>query len=82
VLAAYDVEQRFFRFLLQQFGRKEEYVVPLSKKDFAAAIGTIPETLSRLLLRLKKEGKAVWEKNVIRLRKGFWERASEYKEGT
>jgi CRP-like cAMP-binding protein len=39
----------------------------LSKKDFAAAIGTTPETLSRLILRLKKEGRIEWEGKTIRV---------------
>jgi CRP/FNR family transcriptional regulator len=56
-LTTYDVEERFFRFLAQQFGRQEQITMTLSKKDTAAAIGATPETYSRLLLRLKSEGK-------------------------
>ncbi len=54
-LTAHDVEERFFLFLMEQYGRKPEYTITLSKKDIAAAIGTNPETLSRLLLRLKTD---------------------------
>jgi CRP/FNR family transcriptional regulator len=71
-LAAHDVEERFFRFLAEQYGKKEEYTVTLSKKDVAAAVGTIPETLSRLILRLKKEGVLTWTGSSLRLQKGFW----------
>lgn len=71
-LSTADVEERFFQFLQDHYGTKEEYSVPFTKKDVAASIGILPETLSRLLLRLKNEGKLVWEGEQIRLQKGFW----------
>ena len=55
-LTVFDVEDRFFRFLEDQYGQRETYALNLSWKDVAAAIGTTPETLSRLLLRLKQDG--------------------------
>ncbi len=64
-LTAYDVEERFWRFLQDQFGNRDAFSVDLSKKDIAAAIGTTPETLSRLIDRLKKEGKMTWEERKI-----------------
>lgn len=73
-LTGHDVEERFFFFLAQQFGRRREYDISLSKKDMAAAIGTIPETFSRLLLRLKEEGKIRWEGKALTLAEGFWKR--------
>jgi CRP/FNR family transcriptional regulator, dissimilatory nitrate respiration regulator len=60
-LAAYDVEGRFFEFIRQQYGEQGPCTVALSKKDLAAAIGTTPETFSRLLLRLRKEGRIRWK---------------------
>jgi CRP/FNR family transcriptional regulator len=71
-LTGHDVEQRFMLFLQEQFGRRQDYRISLSKKDIAAAIGTIPETFSRLLLRLKEEGKIRWEGEELRLAEGFW----------
>lgn len=71
-LAAYDVEARFFQFLDERFGRKEQYTITLSKKDIAAAIGTIPETLSRLLLRLRKRRLIDWQDKQLKLKPGFW----------
>ncbi len=65
-LTSYDVEARLFRFFKEQTGNKEEMKIDLSKKDVAAAIGTTPETLSRLLSRLKNEKKLIWEGNRIR----------------
>jgi CRP-like cAMP-binding protein len=73
-LTSHDVEERFFYFLEEQYGRREEYRVSLSKKDIAAAIGTIPETFSRLLLRLKQEGTISWEGERLSLIEGFWSR--------
>jgi CRP-like cAMP-binding protein len=72
VLALHDVEDRFFFFLEEQYGCKEHYTVKLSKKDIAAAIGTNPETLSRLLHRLKQEGVLSWTDKKLSLRSGFW----------
>jgi CRP/FNR family transcriptional regulator len=73
-LSTRDVEERFFDFLEEQFGRLERYRIFLSKKDVAAAIGTIPETFSRLLLRLKQQGIAAWEGKTLTLDAGFWQR--------
>ncbi len=72
-LAAYDVEERFFRFLADHYGRKQAYEITLSKKDFASAIGTIPETFSRLLQRLARRRIIQWEGNRLTLSEGFWE---------
>jgi len=68
-LTVYDVEERFRRFLRDQFGNRDVFLVDLSKKDIAAAIGTTPETLSRLIDRMKKEGKMTWEGRTITVRK-------------
>ncbi len=68
-----DAEERLWCFLEEQFGRVNRVVSPLSKKAVAAAIGATPETLSRLLLRLKKEGKLRWERRVIEISPAVWE---------
>ncbi|MCK4549637.1 MAG: Crp/Fnr family transcriptional regulator, partial [Candidatus Krumholzibacteria bacterium] len=72
-LTAYDVEQRFFRFLYEQCGAVDKCTIEIPKKEIAAAIGTIPETLSRLILRLRDRGDIVWKGSVITVRKGLWE---------
>lgn len=64
-LTNYDVEERLFMFLEEQFGKQDKISIKLSKKDVAAAIGATPETLSRLLLRLRNEGKMIWEGSKI-----------------
>jgi len=71
-LSALDVEQRFFHFLREQYGEREEYAVDVTKRELAAAIDALPETLSRLLLKLKDEGTVQWEGDTLRLRRGFW----------
>jgi len=71
-LSAYDVEERFFKFLLENYGEQQIYEINLSKKDFAAAIGTIPETFSRLISRLKKREIILWEKKKITVKEDFW----------
>ncbi len=71
-ITTYDVRDRFFLFLKEQFGSAEEMAPGLSKKAIADAIGATPETLSRLLRRLRHEGVLSWKGRKIRLRKGFW----------
>jgi CRP/FNR family transcriptional regulator len=71
-LSALDVEQRFFHFLRDQYGEREEYRIDVTKRDVAAAIDALPETLSRLLLKLKDEGTVQWDGEKLRVRKGFW----------
>jgi len=72
-LTAYDVEQRFFRFLYEQCGASDTCTLEIPKKEIAAAIGTVPETLSRLILRLRERGDIEWKGSRIRVRDGLWE---------
>jgi CRP/FNR family transcriptional regulator len=64
-LTAIDIEERIYLFLKEQFGSELKGKPELSKKDIAAEIGTVPETLSRTLLRLKKENKLTWDFDQI-----------------
>ena len=60
LLTTVDVEARLFHFLEEQFGPVASVQAGISKKEVAAAIGTTPETLSRLLARLEAEGRLRW----------------------
>ncbi len=71
-LSSHDVEDRLFMFLEEQYGAQERITPAISKKDIATAIGTAPETLSRLLLRLRNENKMIWEGNAISIPKSVW----------
>ncbi len=66
-LSSDDVEERFFNFLAEQFAGRTVIKTKLSKKDAAAAIGTTPETLSRILLRLKNQKRLEWTGSTIRI---------------
>jgi CRP-like cAMP-binding protein len=70
-LTSYDVEERFFRFIIERYGRKDHYEVDISKKEIASAIGTIPETLSRMILRLKQQGVLTWEGSSLHIQDSF-----------
>ena len=71
-LTTKDVEYRFFIFLRAQYGEKELIHTPLSKKDIAAAIGTTPESLSRLILRLTDDEIIAWKGKEIKILSNPW----------
>jgi len=71
-LTTKDVEYRFFAFLRSQYGEKETIHTPLSKKDIAAAIGTTPESLSRLILRLTEDEIIDWKGKEIHMLSNPW----------
>lgn len=66
-LTTTDVEHRFFTFLRSQYGEQKIIKTPLSKKDIAAAIGTTPESLSRLILRLTDDQIIDWKGKEIHI---------------
>ncbi len=71
-LSTHDVEERLFLFIKEMFGEKETIELKLSKKDVAASIGTTPESLSRLLLRLKQENKLEWNDKTLKINHNVW----------
>jgi CRP/FNR family transcriptional regulator len=71
-LTSCDVEQRLRLFLQDHCGRGETLTVNLSKKEVAAAIGATPETLSRLLRKLRTGGALEWRGNRLRVDPRFW----------
>lgn len=72
VLTSMDVQQRFAHFLEERFGRRETYNLQLTKREVASALGAVPETFSRMLNRLKKEGLVHWEREVLEVSREFW----------
>ena len=67
-LSSLDVEGRFLEFLRQHGASPAAPVtIDMSKKDIASAIGTTPETLSRLILKLERRGVLSWEGKRIQL---------------
>jgi len=76
-LTTYAVEERFFKFLVEHYGTGGVYRVDMAKKDIASAIGTIPETLSRLINRLKGLGVLLWEGNTLKVDREYLENFME-----
>lgn len=66
-LTMHDVEERFFLFLREHYDTSSEIRMTYSKKNIAAAIGTTPETYSRLIARLQREGRINVEGKVLRI---------------
>lgn len=74
ILSSMDVQRRFARFLEDRFGRRKRYRLQLTKREVASAIGAVPETFSRMLNRLGKEGVASWDRDELLLSEEFWQR--------
>lgn len=74
--AVMNVEDRLRAFLREHCGEAPSLPITLSKKDTAAAIGTTPETFSRLLQRLEQSGELIWTGRTIRVRPSFWDQYS------
>lgn len=72
-----DLEERFFHYLQDNYGARTVIHPGIARKDFAAAIGTTPESFSRLIRRLSDEGRISWGKNTLRI---VWEKNSSFKE--
>ena len=73
-LSTQDITARLLTFLREQYGARDLIQTTISKKDIAAAIGITPETLSRLIPRLKRQHKIIWSGRTIRFAPGFWPR--------
>ena len=70
-LSLREVPARLASYLLQlsqQQGNSDQVVLEVTKTQLAALLGTIPETLSRGLNKLSKEGLIHIEGNLIQLR--------------
>lgn len=72
LLTGASIEDRLRGFLRQQYGERERIVVEINKKQLASAIGTTPETLSRMLQRLKRQKFLQWQEGVIKITDSFW----------
>jgi len=75
-LALRDVEARLVFFLSEEMKRRglalrdgTVYEIPVSKSVLASRLGTVPETFSRTLKKLQKEGKIRVKGNQIRILK-------------
>lgn len=69
-----EVSDRFYHFIEAYYGRSEVINLSESKKEIAEEIGTVPETFSRMINKLKKNGIILsWSKNQLILKKGFWQ---------
>ncbi|HEX2957684.1 MAG TPA: Crp/Fnr family transcriptional regulator [Chitinispirillaceae bacterium] len=64
-LTMHDVDDRFFQFLQEHYTNQKKIRLSFSKKDIASAIGTTPETFSRLLNRLVNEGRITMNEKCI-----------------
>jgi cAMP-binding proteins - catabolite gene activator and regulatory subunit of cAMP-dependent protein kinases len=57
-VTTYSVESRLANYLLETSAglKSEAFTLPLKKKDIATYLGTTPETISRKLSTLEKQG--------------------------
>lgn len=67
LLSCCSVEERLMLFLNAQFPGRTAIDSPPTKREVAAAIGVTPETLSRVLKRMREAGTLFWEGKEIRV---------------
>jgi CRP/FNR family transcriptional regulator, dissimilatory nitrate respiration regulator len=72
LLTSESVEDRLRAFLREQYGERESIPVEINKKQLASAIGATPETLSRILQRLKRQKCLQWRDGIIKASGSFW----------
>jgi CRP-like cAMP-binding protein len=72
-LTSQDVEERLRAFLREQYGEQPQINAEINKKQMALAIGITPETLSRLLLQLKRRKCLTWKGGMITSTPTFWQ---------
>lgn len=70
------LENRLLAFLRDHYGERAEMAPVLTKKDMAAVLGVTPESLSRLLKRLAREGSVRWVGRRIQVTPEAWRRLS------
>ena len=67
------VSQRFYYFIETHYGPNEIIELKESKKEIAKEIGTIPETFSRMINKLKKDKMILsWNKKTLIFKKEIW----------
>jgi CRP-like cAMP-binding protein len=71
-LSVSDLEERLRCFLRDQYGQRPRITPGMSKKDFAAALGITPETLSRMLTRLARQKLVTWQGSKLSVTESFW----------
>ncbi len=72
-MSSADAPTRLAKFLAEHGGRTEGVTVPVTKKEAAAAMGMAPETLSRLLRRLRRRRWLTWRGHTVSVAPAFWE---------
>jgi CRP-like cAMP-binding protein len=78
-LSTMDVYERFLVYIIKNYGKKNEYEITEQKKVIAREIGTIPETFSRMVKKLKKQGLR-WENNSLTIPDTIWKEFEETRE--
>jgi len=68
-LTTTDSSERLWQWLQEHLSRKEELVLPVTKKALAAQLGMTPETLSRALRGFQDQGRI--QVNGTRIRRGI-----------
>ncbi len=71
-LSSLAVEDRFFAYLIERYGKNKEYCIEIQKQEIARAIGTVPETFSRMINRLKDKG-ITWRGDTLTFPEDFWD---------
>ncbi|MDA3901095.1 MAG: Crp/Fnr family transcriptional regulator [Spirochaetes bacterium] len=71
VLSSLDVEERFLLYLSKRLDDQGRYTALENKRDIASEIGTIPETFSRMIKKMKQRSVLQWVNNEISVDKDY-----------
>ena len=72
-----NAEERFVDFLVKS-NHQDFAELTVSKKNIASLLDITPESLSRIIKKLEKEGSIVTDKNKIKIMPQNWSGSSEY----
>lgn len=70
-LSSLAVEDRFFAYIIERYGKRSSYTISMQKQQIAREIGTVPETFSRMINRLRDRGVS-WQGDELVFPDNFW----------
>lgn len=77
VLSSLDVEERFLLYLSKLPSENGSILITENKSAIAGEIGTIPETFSRMIRKMKQRSVLEWKGNLVKIDKKYMDSVLE-----